>query len=84
MPDIGAEIPDLNGVEPGSREGFDAMCVEIGVTFLIWKVADLADSWRNSCVSTGLLMLQVAASLGHRHITMGDDAWPLAWADKAG
>ena len=53
---------------------FDAMCVEIGVTFLIWKVADLADSWRNSCVSIGLLMLQVATSFGHRHMNMTDDA----------
>ena len=73
LPDTEAEIPDLNSIEPGSREGFDAMCVEIGVTFLIQKVVDLAEFWQDQCISVGLPMLQIAASLGHRHMTMGDN-----------
>ena len=52
------EVERLRNV--GIRERL-TQCASNGVTFQIWKVADLAGFRQISCISAGLLVLQIAA-----------------------
>ena len=84
LADTGAEIPKLNGGEAGFRACFDAACVVVGVTFPIWKVADLAGFWRNSYSTAGLLELQSCSKSCYVIIDMHSNAWPPGKAVEAG
>ena len=84
LADTGAEIPKSIGGEAGFRACFDAACVVIGVTFPIWKVADLAGFWWSSYSTAGLLELQSCSKSCYVVIDMHSNAWPLGKADEAG
>ena len=83
LADTGAEIPKPNGGEAGLRARFDAACVVIGVTFPIWKVADLVGFWRNSYSTAGLPELQGCSRLVYVLIDLDNHTWPLGEGDEA-
>ena len=72
--DTEGENPKLSGRETGFRARFWRGARRNGVTFQIWKVADLAGFRRISCISASLLVLQVAAGTCVVLVAIGVDA----------